>query len=66
VNEPEHITDGRPCWCNPEVQGSVIVHRTLTEVAYEMREKISQALGGEDPGGDYRYWMGLVRSMVIK
>jgi hypothetical protein len=33
----------------------VVIHKTLTQVANEMREWTLQALGGEDPGGDYQH-----------
>ena len=59
--EEPHLTDGTPCWCGPEIHGLVIIHRTLAQIAHEMREKASQALGGEDPGGDYQHWMKLAR-----
>ena len=62
--EPAHVTDGSPCWCEPEIQGSVVIHHSLAQLAHAMREKTSQALGGEDPGGDYRHWMKLARSMI--
>jgi len=36
MKEPEHITDGPPCWCNPRVEhydgGDVIIHRSLAEI----------------------------------
>jgi hypothetical protein len=55
ADEPPHVTDGTPCWCHPDIQGMVVIHKTLTQVANEMREWTLQALGGEDPGGDYQH-----------
>ena len=37
MNEPEHITDGTPCWCNPRIEhypgGDVIIHHSAAEIA---------------------------------
>ena len=66
MDEPEHTPDNRSCWCEPEVRGGVIVHRTLAEVAYSMWMKTSQAIGGEDPGGDFKHWMKLARMRSTK
>jgi len=38
--EPEHFTDGSPCWCSPRTvpvsddpdDGAVIVHRTFADL----------------------------------
>jgi hypothetical protein len=36
MSEPEHFTDGTPCWCNPRVEhyagGDVIIHNSAAEI----------------------------------
>lgn len=36
MTEPEHITDGSPCWCSPRVEhydgGEVVIHNSARQI----------------------------------
>ena len=47
----EHCTDGRKCWCDPQVKDGIVIHKSAQEIAEErdtLRAKASKRIETED------------------
>lgn len=63
--DPWHHVTGGECWCRGRVMNGVIpVHNSLAVLADIIKEQISSACCGEDPGGDTKHWLEVARVLA--